>query len=93
MTGVFRMTVITGMVVMPRPTGKWARDDRGFWREIYTDKIVLNADGSERSREPYTSACGIMAGDGAFDESGPTFRRREPEVGRRSWRNLWGLAR
>lgn len=89
----FRLTVDTGMVVMPRPTGKWARDDRGFWREIYTDRIVLNADGSERSRELYTSACGIMAEDGAFDENGPTIRSRKLEVGRRSWRNFWGLAR
>lgn len=90
MSEKFTITVDMGLAHLPRPTGRWERDERGFWREVYTDLVVTNPDGSVRSRKPFKSLVGVYAEDGEFDERGPKrlhFRLKP----RKNWRNLWGL--
>lgn len=76
----FTMEVTTGTVHLPRPTGRWVKDSEGYWREAYTDRIVMNDDGTERSRQPFTSLVGIKADEGVFDDLGPTYWRRQGET-------------
>jgi len=64
----FALTILTGTVRLPEPTNRWSRDDRGFWYQHMSDRVVLNEDGSERSREPGGFAPIAMAGDGVREQ-------------------------
>jgi hypothetical protein len=59
----YTIHIDTGVKHAPRPTNRWSQDANGFWREIYTDSVVMNADGTERSRKPHVSLCGLQGED------------------------------
>lgn len=67
MTQTYKVEIDFGTVRIPEPTNHWSCDERGFWREHMSDRVVYNMDGSERSREPGGFACVALAGDGVLE--------------------------
>lgn len=42
----------TGSIEFPRPTGDYAQDPDGWWRPIWTDRVVRDGNGREMERTP-----------------------------------------
>lgn len=54
---MIKVEMLAGYIILPRPTGRWEKDDDGFWREVYTPKKTITPNGV--SEEPFKGLVGF----------------------------------